>query len=447
MLWALYQVLFAIGFMLMLPHFLLRMRRRGGYGPGFGERFGRYAPDVAARLAAGPRIWVHAVSVGEVHVAMAFIREWRAHRPEARFVVSVNTPTGRKVAAAQLAEPDVLVYFPVDVPPIVGRVLGAIRPVALVLCEGELWPNLIRGCARRGIPVASINARVSDRSFRGYRRVRPFTRRLLPLFTRFCAQGAEDGRRLVDLGAPEERVRVVGSAKYEAAVPDPSTAERARSFLRGAGFPDDAVVLAGGSTWAGEEAALLDICRDLRADFPALRLVLVPRHAERGPEVVAELERRGVPYVRRSGGPAPAVPPEVALIDTTGELMGFYGAADLVFVGKSLTQHGGQNPIEPALWSRPILVGPNMENFRPVVADFLETSAIRQVPDAAALAAALRELLADPARRADLGARAGAVVRAKAGAMKRTVDELMQSLPMATANTQHPTPNTQRGPD
>ncbi len=447
MLWVLYQVLFVVGFTLMLPHFLLRMRRRGGYGPGFGERFARYAPDVAAKLAVGPRIWVHAVSVGEVHVAMAFIREWRARRPEARFVVSVNTPTGRKVAAAQLGEPDVLVYFPVDIPLVVRRVLDAIRPAALVLCEGELWPNLIRGCARRGIPVASINTRVSDRSFRGYRRVRLFTRRLLPLFSRFCAQGAEDGRRLVELGAPADRVRVVGSAKYEAAVPGPSTAGRARAFLRGAGFPDDAIVLVGGSTWAGEEAALLDICRDLRAEFPALRLVLVPRHAERAPEVVAELERRGVPFVRRSGGPAPAVPPEAALIDTTGELMGFYGAADIVFVGKSLTQHGGQNPIEPALWSRPILVGPNMENFRPVVADFLETNALLQVPDASGLQAALRDLLADPARRADLGARAGAVVRAKAGAMRRTVEELLQVLTAATSNIQHPTPNNQRRPD
>ncbi len=429
MLWSLYQVLFAIGFTLMLPHFLLRMRRRGGYGPGFGERFARYSPEVAAKLAAGPRIWVHAVSVGEVHVALGFIREWRTRRPDARFIVSVNTPTGRGVAEKQLSPEDVLIYFPLDFPPVVNRALGALRPAALILCEGELWPNLIRGCARRRIPVASINARMSDRSFRGYSRARALTRRILPFFTRFCAQGPEDGRRLVALGAPPDRVRVVGSAKYEAAVPDPGAAERARAFLRSAGFPENATVLVGGSTWTGEEAVLLDICRGLRADFPALRLVLVPRHAERAPEVVTELEARGVPYVRRSGGPAPSTPPEVALIDTTGELMGFYGAADLVFVGKSLTQHGGQNPIEPALWSRPILVGPNMENFRPVVADFLETSAIRQVPDAATLAAALRELLADPARRADLGARAGAVVRAKSGAMRRTVDDLMQALP------------------
>jgi 3-deoxy-D-manno-octulosonic-acid transferase len=447
MLWVLYQILFAIGFTLMLPHFLLRMRRRGGYGPGFGERFARYAPGVAAKLAAGPRIWVHAVSVGEVHVALGFIREWRLRRPDARFVVSVNTPTGRGVAARHLSPEDALIYFPLDIPPVVRRVLDAIRPSALVLCEGELWPNLIRGCARRGIPVASINARVSDHSFRGYRRVRLFTRRVLPLFARFCAQGAEDGRRLVELGAPADRVRVVGSAKYEAAVPNPEAAGRARAFLRSAGFPPDAVILVGGSTWAGEEAALLDICRDLREEFPALRLVLVPRHAERAPEVVRELESRGVPFVRRSGGPAPPAPPEVALIDTTGELMGFYGAADLVFVGKSLTRHGGQNPIEPALWSRPILVGPNMENFRPVVADFLETGALRQVPDAAGLAAVLRDLLADPARRAELGEKAGAVVRAKAGALRRTVDELMQALPAATTNNQQPISNTQRGLD
>ncbi len=429
MLWVLYQVLFAVGFTLMLPYFLFRMGRRGGYGPGFGERFARYAPAVAEKLAVGPRIWVHAVSVGEVHVALGFIREWRTRRPGARFIVSVNTPTGHGVAARHLAPDDVLVYFPLDIPPVVRRALDALRPAALVLCEGELWPNLIRACARRGIPVASINGRVSDRSFRGYRSARVFTRRVLPLFSRFCAQSAEDARRLVELGAPADRVVVVGSAKYEATVADPAAADRARHFLRAAGFPADATILVGGSTWAGEETALLDICRDLRPEFPSLRLVLVPRHAERAPGVVRELEARGVPYVRRSGGPAPSALPEVALIDTTGELMGFYGAADLVFVGKSLTRHGGQNPIEPALWSRPTLVGPNMENFRPVVADFLEVGALRQVSDAAELAAALRELLSDPARRADLGARAGAVVRAKAGALRRTVEELAQVLP------------------
>jgi 3-deoxy-D-manno-octulosonic-acid transferase len=432
MLWVLYQILFAVGFTLMLPYFFFRMGRRGGYGPGFGERFARYAPAVTEKLAVGPRIWVHAVSVGEVHVALGFIREWRTRRPGTRFVVSVNTPTGRGVAAKRLSPEDVLVYFPLDAPAIVRRALKTLRPSALVLCEGELWPNLIRACARRGIPVASINGRVSDRSFRGYRRVRVFTRRVLPLFSRFCAQSAEDARRLVELGAPSDRIVVVGSAKYEATVANPAAADRARDFLRAAGFPADATVLVGGSTWAGEEAALLEICRNLRPKFPSLRLVLVPRHAERAPEVVRELEARGVPYVRRSGGPAPSAPPEVALIDTTGELMGFYGAADLVFVGKSLTRHGGQNPIEPALWSRPTLVGPNMENFRPVVADFLETGALRQVPDTVGLATALRELLSDPARRADLGARAGAVVRAKSGALQRTVDELIQAFPGIT---------------
>jgi len=421
--WALYQALFVIGFVLMLPKFLIRMARRGGYRASFAERFARYSPEIAARLQGTGRLWVHAVSVGEAHVGLAFMREWRARHPGARFVLTVNTPTGRGVAAPNLGADDVLVTFPLDTPPIIRRALDAIRPSALILCEGEIWPNLIRACAARGTPVAIVNARMSDRSFRGYRAARPFTRRVLNLVSVVCAQGESDAERFVALGAPPDRVVVEGSVKYDVATPDPAASASAQAFLRGAGFPADAQLIVGGSTWPGEEAALLDAWLSMRADSPGSRLVLVPRHAERAGAVAREIEARGLSYVRRSGGGGrPAEAPQVALIDTTGELMGFYGAADIVFVGKSLTDHGGQNPIEPAIWGRPIVCGPNMENFRPVVADFDADGALTRVADAGELAAALRRLLADPALRMDLSERARRVAVARAGAMRRTVD-------------------------
>lgn len=423
--WFAYQILFAIGFALMLPKFWVRMRRRGGYGASFPERFARYSPEVADRLRDGGRIWVHAVSVGEAHIGIEFIRAWRERHPDARFVLSVNTPTGRGVAAPKLGPDDALITFPLDVPPVVRRALDAIRPSALVLCEGEIWPNLIRACAARGVPVALINGRMSDHSFRGYRLARVFVRRVVGLLSRICVQGDDDAARFIAVGAPADRVRVEGSVKYDVAAPDPAAAGRARAFLRTAGFPDDALLVVGGSTWPGEEAALLDALLALRGDFPTLRLVLVPRHAERAGDAAREIEARGISCVRRSGtAPRGGAPPGVALIDTTGELMGFYGVADIVFVGKSLTDHGGQNPIEPALWGRPIVCGPNMENFRPVIADFTSADALVRVDDAAGLTDALRDLLADPTRRADLGARVLGVVRMRAGAMRRTVKEL-----------------------
>lgn len=425
MMWVLYQILFAVGFAVMLPRFLWRMRRRGGYGAHFGERLGRYEPAVRDRLAGGGRIWIHAVSVGEVNVALSFIAEWRRRHSAARFVLSVTTPTGRGVAAGRMHEADVLIYFPVDFPPITRRAMDLIRPAALILVEGELWPNLIRRAAGAGVPVALINGRVSERSFRGYRKVGAFTRRVLPLFARLCMQGEADAERLRALGAPADRLRVMGSAKYELTPPPPQLEADARAFLAAVGFPADRLVLVGGSTWPGEEEALLELYRALRGEFPGLRLVLVPRHAERAPEVLRSLDASGVRFARRKQPPAPgSEPAEVALVDTTGELMGFYAAADVVFVGKSLTQHGGQNPIEPAWCGRPVICGPNMENFVPVMADFAAAGALIQVPDAAGLREAVRGLLADAARRAELGSRAGAFVRAQAGAMRRTADEL-----------------------
>ena len=429
MLWFLYQFLFTIGFLLMLPKFLLRMRRRGGYGAHFAERLGSYAPDVAARLAETPRIWVHAVSVGEIYVALGLIAEWRRRRPADRFVLSVTTSTGRALAEKNLPKEDVLVYFPVDFPPVVRRAMRAIRPRALILIECELWPNLLRRAARAGVPIALINGRISERSFRGYRKLRVFTRRLLPLAGRLCVQTAADRDRLLELGAPADRLVVTGSAKYEVAQRDADAEAKARAALRALGWPEDAPVLLGGSTWPGEEEALLDLLRELRGAFPALRLVIAPRHAERTESILPLLCARGLSVARRSRPEPGAATPDVFLLDTTGELKNFYAAADVIFVGKSLAEHGGQNPIEPALCGRAIVVGPNMENFPAVMADFLQAEALVQVRDADGLERAARALLADPARRVNLGNRAVDLVREKSGALGRTADLLEELIP------------------
>ncbi len=421
--WLLYNLLFTLGFLVLLPRFLYRMARRGGYARGFLQRFGRYAPELRRRLAEGPRTWVHAVSVGEVYVALGLVREMRRRQPGARFILSVTTSTGHAVAAAALDPRDVLVYFPLDVPPAVRRALRRLRPAALVLVECELWPNLLRQARAAGIPVALVNGRISEHSFRGYRRLTLFTRPLLREAGLLCVQSEADRQRLEALGAPPERLHVMGSAKYETVAVDAERGRQARETLREAGWNDACTVLAGGSTWPGEEDALQDAVDRLRRDAPGLRLLLAPRHAERGDAVAAAAAARGARVRRRSGGEA-VRDPDVFLLDTTGELRHFYAAADLIFVGKSLTQHGGQNIIEAAACGKPVLCGPNMENFPVVMADFREADAVVQVRDAKALYEALALLVRDPGRRAAYGRRAAELVQRRAGALARTVDLL-----------------------
>ncbi len=423
MLWFFYNILFAIGMILMLPRAIVRMRRRGGYARNFGQRFARYSPELLARFREGGRVWVHAVSVGEIFVALRFMKEFRARRPGVEFVLSTTTSTGYGIAEKEVADPDVLIYLPLDFPGIMKRALSIIRPKTLVLVECELWPNLIRLAKRGGVPVILINGRVSDHSYSGYSKLRVFTRPLLAQVDLLCVQSEDDRRKLADLGTDPARLHVVGSAKYDMTADNGDGEEKARAALQAAGIARDRLILLGGSTWAGEEEALLDIYKELRATIPELVLVLVPRHAERRDQVLSAIADRGLSVVRRTEARAGvSAAPDVLLVDTTGELRNFYACADVIFVGKSLCEHGGQNIIEPALCGKPIIVGPNMENFVVVAQDFLDVGALVQVRDVAGLRDAVRELLADPAGRASLGEKARHLVREKAGAVRKTID-------------------------
>jgi 3-deoxy-D-manno-octulosonic-acid transferase len=430
--WWLYNLVFPVAFAFLLPHFVLRMLRRGGYGRDFAQRFGRYGPAEAALLSApGRPIWIQAVSVGELAVAFSFMEEVRRRDPAARFVLTTNTSTGHALALKKIRAPDVTLYFPMDVPWVVPRVLRRIRPSAVVLVENEMWPNLIRYARKQGVPSLLINGRISERSFRGYRKIRFVTRDLLPRIEWFCVQSEADRARLLALGAPAGRLEIVGSAKYDIG-PTPPTAEvRARAVLKQIGAKPGDPVLVGGSTWPGEEAALLDFALEARKTRPGLMLVLVPRHAERRDEVLEEIRRRGMTVVQRSRFPDDAPPPgsrpDVLLVDTTGELRGFYAAADVVFVGKSLTQTGGQNPIEPAKDGKPVVVGPHMENFPAIAQDFLEAGAYAQAKDAAELNVLLRQLLDDRAARERLGRAAAELVARKAGATRLMADRVLSA--------------------
>jgi 3-deoxy-D-manno-octulosonic-acid transferase len=415
MIWIFYNLLFPIGFLFLLPKFILRMARRGGYRRHFEQRFGIYGSGTAARLAKGRRIWIHAVSVGELFVALRFIEEYRKAHPEALFVLSTNTSTGHALAERQLDRRDVLIYFPIDLPFVMKKAFDTINPLKLILVECEFWPNFVRQAHRRGIPVALINGRISDSSYKGYMLLRPFTRRLLELIDLLCVQGRQDAERIIAMGARPETVKILGTAKYDLSPAIVGMDVTARAVLRNLSVPDNALILLGGSTWLGEEEALCRIYKNLRETCPELFLVLVPRHAERRDEVKKVIENQELTVALRSRMNGGLDKPDVLIVDSTGEMMNFYSIADVVFVGKSLCEHGGQNPIEPALFSKPIVVGPNMENFPAVMDDFLSANAIRQVQSFQALEKTIAELLADSAVREQLGRAARRVIDNRRG--------------------------------
>lgn len=432
MVWIVYNILFAIGFVLMLPHFIYRMIRRGGYARNFIQRLGFYSRSIRSKLSANRHIWIQAVSVGEIFVAFRFMEEIRRRNPSAHFVLSTNTSTGYSIARKKISDSDILIYFPVDFPGVMRRILKRINPVALILVECELWPNLIRLAKKKSTPVVLVNGRISDHSYRGYRKVRIFTRRILAMVDMLYVQSRADADRLISLGAPEQNVQVMGSAKYEVVGKDRAGEEKAAVILSAAGIDANAPILLGGSTWPGEERALLSTFKILRAEFKNLQLVLAPRHAERAGEVMAEIEAAGCRAVQRSKLNLAAArtwgPDDVLLVDSTGELKNFYPYATVIFIGKSLTQHGGQNPIEPAVYGKPIIVGPNMENFPVVMDDFKEAAALIQVENESRLNEAVRALLAGPGLREEYGSKAAALVETKSGALAATVDLLVPRL-------------------
>ncbi len=417
------NLIYVATLILLSPALAYRMARSGKYRDGLWEKFTGDAPH---RIGEGPCLWFHAVSVGEVLLLRPLVREMTRRRPGWDVVISTTTPTG--LAVARRTFPDhVTFYAPFDFSWATRRATARIRPTVLALVELEVWPNLIRSVKRFGAKVAIINARLSERSHRGYRRIRA---PLSPTLRRIDAVAAQDedyARRFVDLGIPAERVRVTGSVKYDGLESDRDN-PRTRGLRAELGLADADLVFVAGSTMEGEEAAALEAYRGARKDHPRLRLVLVPRHSERFDAVAEWLESRGETVVRRSLGPAPATvgaAAPVVLIDTLGELGAVWGLADVAFVGGSLLPgRGGQNMMEPAAYGASVLFGPHTANFRETVAQLLARNAARRVACPRDLAARLREDLDDPEEAAARGEAGRRFVLAQHGASGRTLQEL-----------------------
>ena len=425
MLW-LYRLLFVPALLAMAPAYLRRTRRRGGHGyrGGFRQRFGGH-PQLPAKFAGSQRVWLQAVSVGEVFAIGPLLEALR--RASVDVYLTTTTSTGFRVANDRYSGLAAGIgYFPIDWWPFVTRAWRRIDPDLVILTEGERWPEHIRQAAKRGVPVLCINARLSDRSFRRMKRFSPAAHLMLDGITRVLPGSVRDEARFRELGVPAEKIFTTGNIKLDVQIPPLADSERIRLRVE-LGLPAGLVLL-GSSTWPGEEEALVQALRLIRERGVQCSLLLVPRHAERRLEIERVLRRAGLAFHFRSRGAASGRV-DVAVGDTTGELRKLTQLADLVFVGKSLAPHTeGQTPVEAAALHKPIVFGPGMSNFRLLASDLVARGAAREVATPSALATEAQELLRDATRREALAAAAAQWHRDNAGALERTLGVIRETL-------------------
>jgi 3-deoxy-D-manno-octulosonic-acid transferase len=401
----LYNLLFTIVLVLALPllPFLVCLGPR--YRTGLAERLGYYSRDLLASLAGSRPVWVHAASVGEVRSAVPLVSALKARAPQRKILLSTFTATGNR-QARQIPGVDAVIFFPLDLFWIVRRALMKFDPALLVIIETEIWPNLLCQAYRRGVPTLLLSGRLSAKASARYTLCRSFFARVLGCFSALGMQSVEDAARIVNLGADEKRVSVVGTLK--------AARLSAESWPRTwSGCLHGKPLLVAGSTHQGEEESLLEALALVRANYPTLSLVIAPRHPERFGDVERLLATSSFVFHRRSQvAPAQWFDKDILLLDSVGELVNFFAAADVAFVGGSLVKVGGHNVLEPARLGKPILFGPHMENFQTLASDMLRQGAAVEVASARELADALNELLADPHKRQHMGQRAAQVAEA-----------------------------------
>jgi len=401
-----------------LPLYLLRRKFHRGF---------------LARLGLLPRnlnltnpIWVHAVSLGEAKAVKGLVEGLRKIYPEKKFVISTVTTTGNKVAKAMVRKGDLLTYLPLDFSFIIRSVIDRVNPAIFIIAETEIWPNLITCLYRRNIPVVIVNGRISDHSFQGYRCIKFLLRPILKKVTLFCVQTDTDRQRLMALGVAAEKIRVNGNMKFDL---DDSLRleEEAKSYRNRLGLTERDRLLVCGSTHPREEELLLGAYQDLLKDYPGLRLLIAARHPERSAEIEALVQKKGFTALRLSLLDASAPDKtgrRIFILDSVGELMRYYAAADIVFIGGSLVRKGGHNILEPAALAKPVVFGPYMFNFRDITGLFLKNQAALLVHSGEELKLKLRELLDNPLGALNLGSRGQRLILDNRGATPKNIESL-----------------------
>lgn len=406
----LYNIIILLSLLLLSPLLLLKLLTDKRYRTGLSERLG-FIPDSISHPFKGQRpIWFHASSVGEVIASQKLLEGIRERFPDRRLLVSTFTPTGNKAAREKL-KADGVIFLPLDFPWAVNRAVKKVNPSVLILMETELWPNLIRKAGSMHIPVVVVNGRISDSSYGKYWFISPLLKKVFESITLFLMQSEGDAQRIITLGAEPSSVTVTGNIKF-----DLKPADKAIGFMENWGGP----VLLAGSTHKGEDSPVLDIYKGLRERYPTLKLVLAPRHLDRIIEVEGILKEKGFQFVRRSEVSEKIESP-ILLLDTLGELASFYKYGTIVFIGGSLIPVGGHNPLEPALYGKPVLFGPHMENFRDSARILEENGGGARVDNPEGLNKRIDRLLSDIDLRQTMGNNARQAVLKNQGATERTM--------------------------
>jgi len=413
----LYNLLWPLGLACFLPGYFLKMVRRGGYREKFGQRLGIYDRELRVRLAKQRSTWFHAVSVGEVMIALKLAQQLRTLEPDVHCVLTTTTTTGFALANKHAPPWIEVLYTPLDFWPVMRRAFSVIRPARIILVEAEIWPNLAAEAHARRIPLVLVNARLSPRSERRFRRFRFFVAPTFRLLDLVCVQELEDADRWHRLGVERSRIWHTGSIKYDPADIDSNSDDEGIDHLA---VKPEPPVLFGGSTHRGEEELLGKVFLRLRQKFPSLCLFIAPRHVERVREIRAQLQALSLQVGLVSEAASHSeTNPDCVLLDRTGELQRWYGIATVVFMGKSLTAQGGQNPVEPIIVGKPVIFGPHMENFATLAKTLVSKDGAIQVSDVDSLEQALGKLLRDGQARQRLVQNAREVLNQHRGATAR----------------------------
>jgi 3-deoxy-D-manno-octulosonic-acid transferase len=431
MIFLFYNIILLIAACLAVPYYVLKMALTGKYRRSLGAKFGMMGEEIALTMKGAPRIWIHAVSVGEVTAAAPIIAALRTELPGACIVLSTSTETGQDMAKSLATEATAIIYYPLDIPFIVRKVIKRVNPDIFVMTETELWPNFLRACKEWKIKVVMVNGRISPRSFRRYRLSRFFWKRVLTFVDRVGVISAVDGERILSLGLSPERLEIMGNAKYDGLAAKVSPA-RKEEIARRLNMTPEGHVFVAGSTHEGEESIVLDVYRRLLRDYPDMKLILIPRHVERGAAVREIATRSGfadVITLSAINGGQKRRSERIIIVDVIGELFKVYALATVVFCGGSLVPRGGQNILEPAAWGKVVFHGPAMEDFLSEKNILGEIGAGITVTDGEELLAGVRAMLSQPALLREKGDAAKIAVIANRGAAKRYARLIMASLP------------------